>query len=35
VTATAPVVVEAARPFRAPDGSYRLSNAFRYAVARL
>jgi len=35
VAATAPVVVEAARPFRAPDGGYRLSNAFRYAVGRV
>ena len=35
VAATAPVVVGAARPFRAPAGGYRLSNAFRYAVARV
>ncbi|MGW2093959.1 class I SAM-dependent methyltransferase [Promicromonospora sukumoe] len=30
----APVVVEAAAPFRRPDGGYRLVNAFRWAVAR-
>lgn len=30
----APVVVEAAAPFRRPDGGYRLLNAFRWAVAR-
>jgi SAM-dependent methyltransferase len=30
----APVVVSAARPFRTPEGGYRLRNAFRYAVAR-
>lgn len=30
---TAPVVLEAARPFRRRDGSYRLVNHFRYAVA--
>ncbi|GAB2471997.1 class I SAM-dependent methyltransferase [Promicromonospora xylanilytica] len=30
----APVVVAAASPFRRPDGSYRLVNAFRWAVAR-
>jgi SAM-dependent methyltransferase len=30
----APVVVEAAAPFRLPDGGYRLLNAFRWAVAR-
>ncbi len=30
----APVVVEAAAPFRRPDGGYRLANAFRWAVAR-
>lgn len=32
---TAPVVVAAARPFRLPDGGYRLENAFRYGVARV
>ncbi|WP_036971735.1 class I SAM-dependent methyltransferase, partial [Promicromonospora kroppenstedtii] len=31
----APVVVEAAAPFRRPDGGYRLLNAFRWAVARV
>jgi SAM-dependent methyltransferase len=30
----APVVVAAAAPYRRPDGSYRLVNAFRWAVAR-
>jgi SAM-dependent methyltransferase len=30
----APVVHAAAAPFRRPDGSYRLMNAFRWAVAR-
>ncbi|MEV0950346.1 class I SAM-dependent methyltransferase [Promicromonospora sp. NPDC050249] len=30
----APVVVDAAAPFRQPDGGYRLTNAFRWAVAR-
>jgi SAM-dependent methyltransferase len=30
----APVVRQAAAPFRRPDGSYRLMNAFRWAVAR-
>jgi SAM-dependent methyltransferase len=30
----APVVLEAAAPYRRPDGSYRLMNAFRWAVAR-
>jgi SAM-dependent methyltransferase len=30
----APVVLDAARPFRTADGRYRLVNAFRYAVAR-
>jgi SAM-dependent methyltransferase len=30
----APVVVDAAAPYRLPDGSYRLMNAFRWAVAR-
>lgn len=30
----APVVSAAAAPFRGPDGSYRLVNAFRWAVAR-
>ncbi|MEV0890375.1 class I SAM-dependent methyltransferase [Promicromonospora sp. NPDC050262] len=34
VAELAPVVVEAATPFRRPDGSYRLLNAFRWAVAR-
>ncbi|MFJ3408115.1 class I SAM-dependent methyltransferase [Promicromonospora sp. NPDC090134] len=34
VAELAPVVVEAAAPFRRPDGSYRLLNAFRWAVAR-
>jgi SAM-dependent methyltransferase len=32
--ATAPVVIEAARPFRT-SGGYRLLNHFRYAVARV
>ena len=32
--AAAPVVLEAAQPFRTADGGYRLVNAFRYAVAR-
>ena len=31
----APVVIDAAASFRRPDGSYRLLNAFRWAVARL
>ena len=30
----APVVVAAAAPFRRPDGTYRLVNAFRWAVTR-
>jgi SAM-dependent methyltransferase len=30
----APVVRRTAAPFRRPDGSYRLMNAFRWAVAR-
>jgi SAM-dependent methyltransferase len=30
----APVVVAAAAPFRRPDGTYRLLNTFRWAVAR-
>ncbi len=30
----APVVLEAARPFRDPDGGYVLRNAFRWAVGR-
>ena len=30
----APVVLDAAQPFRTGDGGYRLVNAFRYAVAR-
>ncbi|MFI9489727.1 class I SAM-dependent methyltransferase [Promicromonospora sp. NPDC052451] len=30
----APVILGAAAPFRRPDGSYRLVNAFRWAVAR-
>jgi SAM-dependent methyltransferase len=30
----APVVVDAAAPFRRPDGGYQLMNAFRWAVAR-
>jgi SAM-dependent methyltransferase len=30
----APVVLDAAQPFRTADGGYRLVNAFRYAVAR-
>ena len=34
VAELAPVVVEAAAPFRRPDGSYHLLNAFRWAVAR-
>jgi len=34
VAELAPVVVEAAAPFRRPDGRYRLVNAFRWAVAR-
>ncbi|MFD7308699.1 class I SAM-dependent methyltransferase [Promicromonospora sp. NPDC059942] len=34
VAELAPVVVESAAPFRRPDGSYRLLNAFRWAVAR-
>ncbi|WP_369374743.1 class I SAM-dependent methyltransferase [Promicromonospora sp. Populi] len=29
----APVVLEAAAPYRTPDGGYRLVNAFRWAVA--
>jgi len=31
---SAPTVLAAARPFRRDDGSYRLVNAFRYAVGR-
>jgi hypothetical protein len=27
-------IVEALAPYRAPDGSYRLSNEFHYLVAR-
>lgn len=34
MAAAAPTVIAAARPFRAPDGSYRLGNAFRYAIGR-
>lgn len=34
VAATAATVVAAARPFRTPEGGYRLVNAFRYAVGR-
>ena len=34
VAAMAPTVITAARPFRTPDGGYRLVNAFRYAVGR-
>jgi SAM-dependent methyltransferase len=30
----APVVIEAARPFRGDSGDYRLRNAFRLAIAR-
>lgn len=30
----APVVLDAARPFRTRSGGYRLSNAFRYAIGR-
>lgn len=33
ITDLAPVVVDAAAPFRRPDGSYQLVNAFRWAVA--
>jgi SAM-dependent methyltransferase len=33
--AIAPIVVEAAQPFRRRDGSYRLVNAFRYAIGRV
>jgi SAM-dependent methyltransferase len=33
--ALAPVVLEAARPFRREGGDYRLLNAFRYAVGRV
>jgi SAM-dependent methyltransferase len=35
ITDLAPVVVDAAAPFRLPDGGYRLMNAFRWAVARV
>ncbi|WP_129789764.1 class I SAM-dependent methyltransferase [Promicromonospora panici] len=31
----APVVLDAAAPFRRPDGTYRLMNAYRWAVARV
>lgn len=34
VAELAPVVLDAAAPFRRPDGSFRLLNAFRWAVAR-
>ncbi len=34
VAAAAATVLAAARPFRTPDGGYRLVNAFRYAVGR-
>jgi hypothetical protein len=34
MAATAPTVIDAARPFRTGSGEYRLVNAFRYAVAR-
>jgi SAM-dependent methyltransferase len=34
MAATAPTVIDAARPFRTGSGGYRLVNAFRYAVAR-
>jgi SAM-dependent methyltransferase len=33
--ATAAVVLDAARPFRRPEGGYLLSNAFRYAIGRV
>ena len=35
LASTAPIVLEAGRPFRTPDGGYRLANAFRYAVGRV
>jgi SAM-dependent methyltransferase len=35
VAARADTVITAARPFRTPDGGYRLVNAFRYAVGRV
>jgi SAM-dependent methyltransferase len=35
VAATAPVVIEAARPFRTSEGGYLLVNHFRYAVGRI
>jgi hypothetical protein len=34
LAAGAPTVLAAARPFRGPDGSYRLVNALRWAVGR-
>jgi len=34
MAARAPVAVAVARPFRLPEGGYRLDNAFRYAVGR-
>jgi SAM-dependent methyltransferase len=34
MAATAPTVIDAARPFRTGSGGYRLVNAFRYVVAR-
>lgn len=35
VRARTPIVVAAARPFRQSSGGYRLTNAFRYAIARV
>ncbi|HEX5781549.1 MAG TPA: hypothetical protein VFX80_06490, partial [Solirubrobacteraceae bacterium] len=29
------LIVEAAEPFRRPDGSYRFENRFRYVIARV
>lgn len=34
IAATAATVIAAAQPFRIPDGSYHLVNAFRYAIGR-
>jgi SAM-dependent methyltransferase len=34
IAAGAATVLQAARPFRQPDGGYRLVNAFRFAVGR-
>lgn len=34
MTKAAPAVLDAARPFRTPEGGYRFVNTFRHAVGR-